>query len=328
MSSAPPPNASDTAPEEPRGTAARRARQQARGSAGRAPAPATGGASAADAAPGRPATSPPSAPRSELDPEALAALEEERRFLLRSLDDLEREHDAGDVDELDYAALRDDYTARAAGVIRAIDERRSAITRSRPPRRRGRTFAWVGALLVLSVGLGVVVAQSSGRRDPGESVSGDIRQTNRDLLLQAGSAAGDRRFVDAIALYDEVLANQPANTEALTYKGWLLYLTSRSTDDPADVEVLMSRANDLLDQALAIDPEYGDARIFRATVLGGRGLPEQAIADLDAVRPGSVPEAMSGQIASLRAQLQRSMNDAGASTTGPSGTDPTGQRSP
>ena len=31
----------------------------------------------------------------------LAALEEERRFLLRSLTDLEREHDAGDVDDLD-----------------------------------------------------------------------------------------------------------------------------------------------------------------------------------------------------------------------------------
>jgi hypothetical protein len=44
----------------------------------------------------------------------LAELEEERRFLLRSLTDLEREHDAGDVDDLDYETLKDGYTVRAA----------------------------------------------------------------------------------------------------------------------------------------------------------------------------------------------------------------------
>ena len=41
-------------------------------------------------------------PESPLDPDELAALEEQRDFLLRSLDDLEREHDAGDIDEHDY----------------------------------------------------------------------------------------------------------------------------------------------------------------------------------------------------------------------------------
>ena len=61
----------------------------------------------------------------------LAALEEQRDFLLRSLDDLEREHDAGDVDDNDYLALEDDYTARAARVIRAI-EAREASRRGRP----------------------------------------------------------------------------------------------------------------------------------------------------------------------------------------------------
>ena len=55
----------------------------------------------------------------ELD--RLAELEEERRFLLRSLDDLDREHAAGDVDKHDYATLRDGYTARAATVIREIE---------------------------------------------------------------------------------------------------------------------------------------------------------------------------------------------------------------
>ena len=38
-------------------------------------------------------------------PDRLAELEEERDFLLRSLDDLDREHDAGDIDEADYPTL-------------------------------------------------------------------------------------------------------------------------------------------------------------------------------------------------------------------------------
>ena len=68
---------------------------------------------------------------SRIDPDSLAILEEERAFLLRSLTDLEREYEAGDVDDQDYVALKDDYTARAAGVLRAIEAGRSAL----PPRR-------------------------------------------------------------------------------------------------------------------------------------------------------------------------------------------------
>ena len=51
----------------------------------------------------------------------LESLEEERDFLLRSLADLDAEHQAGDIDERDYRTLTDDYTARAAAVLHAID---------------------------------------------------------------------------------------------------------------------------------------------------------------------------------------------------------------
>ncbi len=53
--------------------------------------------------------------------EARAPLEEERDFLLRSIRDLDAEHAAGDMADGDYARLRDDYTARAARVLRALD---------------------------------------------------------------------------------------------------------------------------------------------------------------------------------------------------------------
>ncbi|HEY1732847.1 MAG TPA: hypothetical protein VGG23_00270, partial [Acidimicrobiales bacterium] len=49
-----------------------------------------------------------------------SVLEEEREFFLRSLRDLEAERAAGDIDEVDYLALRDDYTVRAAHILRQL----------------------------------------------------------------------------------------------------------------------------------------------------------------------------------------------------------------
>ena len=70
-----------------------------------------------------------------MDLDALAELEEERDFLLRSLDDLEAEREAGDLEPDDYETLRDDYTRRAAAILRSIEERQVALPdrRSRRP---------------------------------------------------------------------------------------------------------------------------------------------------------------------------------------------------
>jgi hypothetical protein len=58
-------------------------------------------------------------PAVDLDAD-LDALQEERDFLIRSLKDLDAERDAGDIDEIDYRSLKDDYTARTAAVLRTI----------------------------------------------------------------------------------------------------------------------------------------------------------------------------------------------------------------
>jgi len=80
----------------------------------------------------------------ELTPDELAALEEQRAFLLTSLRDLEAEHDVGDVDENDYEQLKDDYTARAAAVIRSIDSHHQLVA-ARAPRT-----SWSRRILVLA----------------------------------------------------------------------------------------------------------------------------------------------------------------------------------
>jgi hypothetical protein len=79
----------------------------------------------------------------------LSVLTEERDFLLSSLRDLDAEHDAGDIDDVDYQTLRDDYTARTAQVLRAME--RAKQPPSRPGRRReaaAPTPVSAGALLV------------------------------------------------------------------------------------------------------------------------------------------------------------------------------------
>src|SRR5699024_2899460 len=76
---------------------------------------------------------------SKLDPDELAALEDERDFLLESLRDLDAEFESGDLDEEDHEALRDEYTARAAETLRAIRDRRRAFEEAKQPRSVGRT---------------------------------------------------------------------------------------------------------------------------------------------------------------------------------------------
>ena len=255
--------------------------------------------------------------RRRLDPDALAALEEERDFLLSSLDDLEREHDAGDVDDDDYDELRDDYTARAAAVLRAIEQRQELARQRCSPRSWSRIVAWVGLVAVFAVLGGVLVARASGNRPPGGQASGDIRLSSRDALLEAqqftGQAtqqleAGDPRaalesYRSAIESYQRVLEVSPANAEALTYQGWVLHTLALNVADEASAAELDAQARSRLDEAVAADPSYPDARVFRAILLRGAGDLDAARADLAAVPDGAVPAFMEQMVTGLRQSL-------------------------
>lgn len=177
---------------------------------------------------------------------------EERDFLLASLDDLDAEFAAGDLDEADYQALRSDYTTRAADAIRALDR----VTPTPTPARRpwGRIALWTLLIVVVAGLAGVWVAEFSGSRRVGESVSGDIRQSVRTRLFEAQSLLGNDPD-EAMAIYDEVLADAPSNAEALAYRGWLTNLAG----DPVV-------GREYLEDAVRADPGYPDARVFAASV--------------------------------------------------------------
>lgn len=230
---------------------------------------------------------PAPARRSRLDPDALAALQDERDFLARSLADLEREHDAGDIDEADYAGLRDDYVARTATVLRAIEDRRTAAHATRVRRSPVRVGLVILGVLAFALASGVLVARLAGTRTSTGSLTGDIRASSRQQLQNCTELAGTAMaqsstdtLLQALRCYDGVLATQPSNAQALSYRGWLLVRTGD--------ERLATQGMQNLDAAVAAAPTYADAAAFRTIVYYRSGRLPEARAELDrlvALRP-------------------------------------------
>ena len=263
-----------------------------------------------------------SARRRELDPDALAALEEERDFLLRSLEDLEREHAAGDVDDSDFEELKDDYTARAAAAIRAIEDRTAAVKSLLPQRNWQRTALGLVLVGALAVGASWLVFRNAGTRAPGQGLTGDIRQDSSNLILQAqgltGQAqaslqAGDstkalKQFESAVQAYDKALEISPENVQAMTYRVWVLHTIALSSELSVAAD-LDRQALEYLDEAIAIDPLYSDARVFRAILERNAGEFGAAKADLDAIDMNAIPMYMIQMVNSLREDVAAGRRD-------------------
>ncbi|MEP6660099.1 MAG: tetratricopeptide repeat protein [Acidimicrobiales bacterium] len=206
-----------------------------------------------------------------MNPDERTELEQERTFLLRSLADLEREHEAGDIDEGDHATLRDGYTARAAAVLRAIDDEDDVVAAT-ATRGRGRVALFAAVVVVAAIAAGVLVARSAGQRTGTDTITGGITESVSRKLAEARSLLGTDH-TGAIKRYDEVLLVDPANVEALTYKGWLLV---QDGDDKAGGE--------LIDKAIATQPDYADAHFFKGFVLVNvRSDPAAALKEFDIV---------------------------------------------
>ena len=231
-------------------------------------------------------------------------LEEERDFLLASLRDLEREREAGELSDRDYQALRDDYTARAAVVIRALERREpgkgDAVRRSRPQPVRSRrslgiTIAVVAAIAALAGG---TLAAFSGQRDPGAPMTGSLPDTPGGRLQQALQLESEGQAAEALKIYDELLKADPRNVQALAYKGWLLKRAG-----------LPDMAMEVLDQAVAIDPRFPDAHFFRGMVLyQDRKDPAAAVTEFRLFMSNNPPQEMVPLVEDV---LRRAMADAG-----------------
>lgn len=242
--------------------------------------------------------------------DALGALDDEQATLLRSLSDLDAEHAAGDLDDADYAAIRDDYVGRAAAVIRqradleaGIEERVQAVRSTSP---KWRTPFAVVATVLAAVGAGIAVARFAGERVGDQGLTGTVNAAgaNRSaevarLLKQAQDQLATDAF-SSLKSYDSVLAIDPQNPEAIAYGGWLLRIVAQSADGEQR-DLLITRAKARLDSAVDVAPDYPDARAFRGILLL-RDLddPVAASKDFDALDALDPPPFVKQLVASAR----------------------------
>jgi cytochrome c-type biogenesis protein CcmH len=147
--------------------------------------------------------------------------------------------------------------------------RRSSGARTRMPARRlpGRVSLAAGMALVLLAAVLWLVDRSATPRLPGDTITGG--QNSTSAALQQASALATTDPAAALAVYDEVLATQPDQPEALTDEGWIYA-------EGGFVDQAMAR----LDRAEKVDPSYDAAHFYRALVLLDEHHPGPAAAEL------------------------------------------------
>lgn len=240
------------------------------------------------------------------DPDRLASLESERDFLLRSIDDLENEREAGNLDDDRYRELKDDYTARAAAVLRSIEEGPAALPAPAPVPRKGKLLAGGGVLVFVLVASLALAAALGNRRD-GDTVTGNAQSGG-----QSGGQSGDARraalerqvrenpadpaahlvYANYLAEVGELPAAvkeyvaaariDPKNAEAQTGAGWLTFLAATQITDTKTAAEVMDRSLVRLDAAIAAAPDKADAYFYRGMVqFRGKQNARAAIPDLE-----------------------------------------------
>jgi tetratricopeptide (TPR) repeat protein len=127
--------------------------------------------------------------------------------------------------------------------------------------------------------------------------------------LQAGdSTKALKQFESAVQAYDKALEISPENVQAMTYRGWVLHTIALSSE-PSVAADLDRQALEYLDEAIAIDPLYSDARVFRAILERNAGEFGAAKADLDAIDMNAIPMYMIQMVNSLREDVAAGRRD-------------------
>lgn len=226
-------------------------------------------------------------------------LEEEKTALYRALRELEFDHEAGHLSDTDYEGLRARYEARAAALITDLDAlgpapapretpaaapAEAAPTRVPWTRQPAALAAGAVVLVVFGVIIGInasrftepdqtmtppgsrlpipgpgadagasPVGPPSMRFEPGKPIPPEILA---GMLNAARQSLFDGNYSQAIAAYQAVLKRDAKNVDALTHLGLIVAIGGHA-----------DTALETIDKALAIDPKYPPAYLYRGQVL-------------------------------------------------------------
>jgi tetratricopeptide (TPR) repeat protein len=204
---------------------------------------------------------------------------------LRALRELAFEHDAGHISDADYEELRLRYEQEAAAALTALDRLGPAATAparaaTAPAAARGwRHPVALGigavALLVFGVLRGVGIVRYTEPEPmtaappsvPAIAAAPEAPATDgapraippevmRRMLEAARASLSDGRYQEAIAAYQAVLKRDPKNVDAMTHLGLIVAIGGHADS-----------ALETFDKALALEPDYPPALLYRGQVL-------------------------------------------------------------
>ncbi|HXR53872.1 MAG TPA: hypothetical protein VN793_02380 [Acidimicrobiales bacterium] len=219
-------------------------------------------------------------------------LEDQRDFLVRSLADLQAEHDAGDIEARDYDALVARDRGRLSAVeaeLRELDAEEAAApvpaATGRPRRRtRGdgrdpapgapaqrRRPIWLGvvAIVALTAGTTLLVVHLASPRLPGQPETGGATQNlaqevqtqlaEATVLVDEGTQSS---LSQALIVYRTVLSEDPNQPQALAETGWLVWEAGFSGGDAT----LESQGKALVQRSVTVERNDFAAHLFLGTI--------------------------------------------------------------
>ena len=218
------------------------------------------------------------------------ALESERDFLLRSLDDLEEERTAGNVDDGTFQTLHDDYTARAAAVIRSLESGTDLTAPEPPGASKVMRVATVGGIVVFAIVAAVLLTHAVGQRHSGQTITGNGQlasgsTTTPDPGPALAAAARDQpksyaaqiayaRYLlpkndltDAIHEFGAAARLAPSQPEPPTYAGWAGALLAQQIQDPKARQPLLDASLERINEVIKAHPQYPDAYALKGVIL-------------------------------------------------------------
>lgn len=262
-------------------------------------------------------------------------LEQRQRMVQRDLEELAQQAADGEIDTATAAGLEAGYRAELAEVERALGARparpRPERTAKAPAREATgarqaagsptamRRTLWVMAALVVALtGVIVFLATRPGGEEaaPSTTLPADLPtdiaeleavvaahpESNAMRLALAGLYFDRGEYLEAMEHYLAVMDNSPTPAEesvALARVGWMAYVTDQ-------VETAIA----YFEQAMAVDPAYGEARLFMGVVLlYGRQDAAAALPYLEEVLtypdlPADLRPEIEGMIAEARAAVE------------------------